>query len=285
MTVGASGMYGAGQRGYAMLSLLATMTIMALALGAAMPTVQHELQRHKEEDFFYNGAQAATALGMFYLAANRYPTKMEELTQPVTIPVGHPNNPYQRPILYHLRPAALVDPLTGRQWEPVREGDPLVAKFINGHDAHVAANLNNPSFRYIPFAAWPQPFVMKLRRSGVVLPGDKAGDKDGAGEARSAFSLNPESREIVGLVSRSNKQLIRGYYGVNDYGQALILAAWCDFKSPAPEGPSGPPGPQPPVYGCRVLRMPGADKSGGPALNVQVVASAPGRLPAPAVSQ
>jgi len=127
------------EQGYAMLSLLAAMTIMALAVGSAMPSIQHASQRQREEEMFWNGSQVATALGMYYLVNKRYPTKLEDLTKPITAVPGQGQAATQ-PITFRIRAWALTDPITGEQWKIVRAGDPIVNEFIQAHNASIASS-------------------------------------------------------------------------------------------------------------------------------------------------
>jgi type II secretory pathway pseudopilin PulG len=252
------GKFQAAERGYTMLSLLAAMTITLLVIGAAVPTIQHESQRHREQEFFFNGAQVAKALGMFYLAVGAYPTKLEDLTKPIIIPPG-PKNPGTQPLVFHLRRSALVDPIAQDEWRLVRAGDPLINEFIRAHDAYVAANAAGGAFPpQIPISQI-QGYVPTLLTAGVVVA-TRQGDEQQ--EAPSNFSLNPESRPILGVVSRSKKTLIRNYYGVEQYNECLFLAGFCA-----------------PNQGCRVLRMRGMDTAPGPPLDVMVMPTGPGATP------
>src|SRR5688572_6709577 len=92
-----------GERGYALVSLLAMMTIMALVLVTAVPNVRLQAQRAMEEEAIWRGEQVAEAIRLFTRARNRLPTSIDELLE--GIPVG-----VQK--VQILRPVAARDPLS-----------------------------------------------------------------------------------------------------------------------------------------------------------------------------
>lgn len=250
------------ESGYAMLSLLAAMTIMAIAVGSAMPSIRHESQRQHEEEMFWNGSQVATALGMYYLVNKRYPTRLEDLTKPITAVPGQGSTNTQ-PITFHLRAWAMTDPMTGEPWKIVRAGDPIINEFIQTHNASIGASAMTASPQYIPIQSI-QGYFQSLLASGVVITNQSDEQSQQSSFSKSSnFSLSPENRPIVGVISRSTQQPIRNYYGISRYDQCLILAAWCQGGK-----------------GCQVLKMPISDQLSSPALNV-VSMGVPQQLPNP----
>lgn len=216
------------ERGYALISVLAATTLMLIAVGAALPSVQHETQRQREEEMFYNGAQVATALAIYYVAVGTYPTKFEDLMKPITIPPGKIQN--QQPVIYHLRPSALTDPMTQAPWRVVRFGDPLVREFLQAHDSYAAQQNLRSAEKLIPLLTPPPPYlpyVQTILRGGVQLPGVPGTQPDLLAQLADESAFNSqESRPIVGVVSRSPKKTIRTYYGIGTYDRCLIPAAW-----------------------------------------------------------
>src|SRR5438132_2341947 len=112
------------EQGYALLSLLAAMTIATVIMAASIPSLKHEAQREREEEMFWRGAQIAHAIAVFQQTHNnQLPTKLEDLAE--SFDTGG-----KRKRL--LRPSALRDPMTQKgEWVPVRVGDPLIAELYS----------------------------------------------------------------------------------------------------------------------------------------------------------
>jgi len=69
----------AGSDGYAFVVLMIAMTVMLIALAAALPSVYHESQREKEEELIFRGNEYARAIYLFQLQFKRYPKSVDEL--------------------------------------------------------------------------------------------------------------------------------------------------------------------------------------------------------------
>jgi type II secretory pathway pseudopilin PulG len=223
------------ERGYALLSILAGLTISLVILASALPSVQHETQREREEDLFGRGRQVAMALGAYRIVYGRFPLKLEELLNPPEI-VGQ-----QPGAKFRLRSSASIDPMTNSEWIPIREGDARITKFVQTVQAYMLQDQKN----------FPPQLLSLVPRSALL-----SNTTEASADAKETESENtPQSgdnRPIIGIVSRSKKKLIRNYYGIETYDQALILTAVC-----------GGPG------NCQVLRMPGADQYPGLPLGEQ----------------
>ncbi len=73
---------GAGDRGYAMAALLVAMTVMAIVMGAALPTWKQTLQREKEEELIFRGNQYARAINQYQKKnANASPPSIDTLIE------------------------------------------------------------------------------------------------------------------------------------------------------------------------------------------------------------
>jgi len=237
-----------GEHGYALLSLLAAMTIAAIVLASAMEPPKHRMQREKEEEMLWRGAQVAQAIARFH---NRslppsgpqqevpsetvttfnpafLPAKLEDLTKEIT---------YNGKKQYLIRPSAMRDPMTGDEdWRPVRLGDPLVAEFYSAFSKYVAEQSRTASLP--PEALIRLQTSLELLKQAAVYSGAQivpsGAGKDGSSpqetpsafsslQATSSFSLNPESRPIIAVVSRSKEKLIRNYFGLENYDHALFF--------------------------------------------------------------
>src|SRR6516165_2173438 len=65
--------------GYAFIALMIALTVMLIALAAALPSVYHESQREKEEELIFRGNEYARAIYLFRLKFQRFPTSVDEL--------------------------------------------------------------------------------------------------------------------------------------------------------------------------------------------------------------
>ena len=54
-----------GERGYAMVALLVSLTIMGVMLSVAMPVWKQMAQREKEAELVFRGQQYARAIGLY----------------------------------------------------------------------------------------------------------------------------------------------------------------------------------------------------------------------------
>jgi hypothetical protein len=227
------------ERGYAMLSLLAAMTLLVIVLTAAVEPVRHRMQREKEEEMLWRGTQVAAAVWNYHairaggaggadLNPAFLPTKLEDLAEAYDI-----NGQKQ----YLVRPSALRDPMTGDgEWKAVRIGDPLVGELYRAYEKYVAEQSRRgggAGEQLIRLNATLDLLRKAAIMSGVQIKGpagnqsgdgaDDSAPSDSALRPGSAFSLNPESRPIIGVVSRSKEKLIRNYFGLESYDRAMFF--------------------------------------------------------------
>ena len=70
-----------GEHGYALLILMMVVTLLLVALSAALPSVYVEGQREREEELLFRGTEYARAIALFHRRFNRYPATVKELLQ------------------------------------------------------------------------------------------------------------------------------------------------------------------------------------------------------------
>ncbi|MFN7929806.1 MAG: hypothetical protein U0Y68_18045 [Blastocatellia bacterium] len=198
----------AAERGYALLSLLAALTITIAILASAVPSIQHEMQRAQEEEMFWRGRQIATNLAMHKAVFGEYPLTLEELTKPPELMPANAGGKFR------LRPSALLDPMTNGDWVPLRRNDARVIGFLRDYLAQITVDQRNGIPQAIEAVRGFEPRAL--------LP-----STDAEKELRP-----PEEGPIIGVVSRSKKTLIRTYYGAKSYDQAFILTALCVAFNP-----------------------------------------------------
>lgn len=66
-------------QGYVLLTLLLTIALMAIFIGAILPQVTFEIKRDREEELIHRGVQYSRAIRLYYKKFGRYPTRIEDL--------------------------------------------------------------------------------------------------------------------------------------------------------------------------------------------------------------
>src|SRR3954469_6792946 len=119
---------GSGERGYALIALLALMTLLMIALMAAAPSIRQQSRRELELEAIARGEEVAEAIRMYVRykggAPNSLPTSMEELLEGVT-PAGRTKK------VKVLRASAARDPLSeSGEWRTVKPRDEAMVRFV-----------------------------------------------------------------------------------------------------------------------------------------------------------
>ncbi|MFN7947617.1 MAG: hypothetical protein U0Z53_19865 [Blastocatellia bacterium] len=245
-----------GERGYSLLAILAGLTISLIIIAGALPAIQHEMQREKEEEMFWRAEQVMFAISMFRMMnGNRYPTSLEELTRPQGLKGIH-----------LVRPSAMTDPMTGKPWRPVRVGDPLLVDFIHTiqiylqrHPAEAALYPMSPGVRLpppgTPNALLPlnDPASTLLLEFPQLRPEAKI-DTGISFDTPGPATPPNEQAPIVGIVSGSNRKVIRNYYDIETYDHCIFVRAAGPMQVTLTSPINGLPGSYP---GYMALRMPG----------------------------
>ena len=202
------------------------------------------------------------------LSPQNCPMKLEELLQEYQVPTAQGG--IQR--LHLIRKAAMTDPITNQDWQPVRLGDPKIAEFYRTYDRYVkaqqaAAALSGNSG---PGAAMEMQRLLQsaefLRQaaiySGVDLNktsddeqaknGDTAPPADGTPPLPPPASVRPQSstitvpafklsddldgRPIIGVISKSKLLMVKNYYEVASLDKALFVPGIVNPTNPQQGG-------------------------------------------------
>jgi type II secretory pathway pseudopilin PulG len=188
------------QGGYALVSLILVLSLLALfALGAA-ENVRHQTQREREKEAIFRGEQVADAIRSYYQAhgggrggVNALPTSMDQLLEGV---------PRGTKKLQILRAEAAHDPLskTG-EWKPVGPTSEELVQFITALTTYSGGTPPQPRLAGIPI---PQVTNILNTNSTGTAPG---------GEDDSAISSGP----FIGVQSRSQRNSVITYYGIDHH--------------------------------------------------------------------
>ena len=216
-----------GERGYALLALLASLTIMLTVMSAAVPAFQHDIQREREEEMFWRGQQVSWALSRYARTLGRYPNKLEDLTEKIQTPTGE---------MRFMRISALCDPMVKcpneesksgdggtTTWRLVRRGDPLIAIF---YQAYMAAQLKSQESGKNKLPPAPAELQQLAATQGgtVRLPGSNEPQKqEGPPDSEFGAGLKSEG-PIYGVVSNDGRAMIRNYFDLGNYDQALFFS-------------------------------------------------------------
>ena len=109
------------ERGYVLMAILLTLTLLVIALTAAAPRIAQEIRREREEETIRRGTQYARAIKRYYKAFGRYPTRIEDL-----------ENTNNRRFLRK----RYIDPMTGKDdWKLLHVGEVTVQPQTFGQPA------------------------------------------------------------------------------------------------------------------------------------------------------
>ena len=191
----------ARERGYALVALLAVMTVLMIATMAAAPSLRQQARRERELEAIARGEEVADAIRQFIHLANRPPTSMDELLEGA--PVGTKK-------IQVLRESASRDPLSkSGEWKTIKVNDPTLVTFIKDITEYADGKPPNPTTDKHPLMvqlAGQLPRVTNILDIG-------SGRRDSDEEDTSSNSNGP----FIGVVSRSQRDSIVTYYGVDHH--------------------------------------------------------------------
>jgi type II secretory pathway pseudopilin PulG len=206
---------GRSERGYTLVALLALMSVVALFAMAVAPRVSQQAQRDREVETIYRGEQVAEAIRLHYrwrLTQGRppgdqaLPSSMEDLLDGIPIPGGAKNRQI-------LRASAARDPLT-------LEGE---WRFIGPRTQGLVEFQQSILFYTGSFVPPPRDAQMAQLQQFAVPPITsipKIGEKP---ESSSSSSLDDvSSGPFVGVASRSRKDSVLTYYGIERHDQWIF---------------------------------------------------------------
>src|SRR5437667_3231590 len=184
--------------GYALVSLLLVMSLLALfALGAAQ-NIRQQAQREREKEAIFRGEQVGDAIRSYYRyrgaqGVNSLPNSMDDLLQ--GIPRGTKK-------LQILRVEAARDPLSSSgEWKLVGPTSQDVAAFVKSLTVYSGGVPPTPRMTKL---AIPQMTNILDTESTNTAPG---------GEDDSANSSGP----FLGVTSRSQRNSVMTYYGIDHH--------------------------------------------------------------------
>jgi type II secretory pathway pseudopilin PulG len=193
--------------GYALVSLLVFMSLLALFALAAAPQVQQQGQREREKEAIFRGQQVADAIGSYYRfkgaqGVNSLPTSIDQLLE--GIPRGTKK-------LQILRPEAAHDPLSSSgEWRIINPTSQDFAQYISALTTYVGGAPPPPSREFGALANL-------IPRVTDVLDTKSSGTAPG-GEDNSDNSSGP----FLGVSSRSRRNSVITFYGIDRHDEWIF---------------------------------------------------------------
>lgn len=198
--------------GYALVALIAMMTVLALFALAAAPSIRQQVQRQQEQEAIFRGEQVADAIRSYYLnrratvnaaGPQGLPTSVEQLLEGVQIP-GRTKK------LQILRASAARDPLSSSgEWGFVRPQSLKLIDFERSIITYSGSFLPTPRDAQI---AQLQAF-MAPPLSGIIATDSSTSSSSGDEESEDA------SGPFIGVTSRSRRKSVLHYYGIQQHNQ------------------------------------------------------------------
>ena len=194
-----------GQCGYALVALLALMTIIMLAATAAAPNIIQQSQREAERESIIRGEEVADAIESFVRLTGREPRSMEELLEGAN-PQGRTKK------VRVLRSYAARDPLARNsdgEWRLVQPRGKEIVEFQQALMLYMEGRPLPPSPE-----AWKNRARVQL--TGVTdLGRGSGGGGDSGGEDTSANANVP----FIGVASRCRRESVVTYFGIERHDE------------------------------------------------------------------
>jgi type II secretory pathway pseudopilin PulG len=195
-----------GERGYALVALLAMITLLMLVAISAAPNIRQQTLREREIEAIFRGEEVAEAIRRYVGANNgQLPTSMDQLLE------GIPRGTKKVQIL---RPAAAKDPLSeSGEWRLIGITDPALIKFQGAVTLYAGGK--EPLTRDIFIQRWKGSLKVTLnldsKDDSPTGEEGKDDDESSGGEDTSATTTGP----FIGVASRHRSKSIITYYGVD----------------------------------------------------------------------
>lgn len=195
--------------GYALVSLLVVMSLLALFAMAAASNVRQQAQREREKEAIFRGEQVADAIRAYYRyrgaqGVNALPTNMEQLLEGIQIP-GRTRK------LQILRVSAAKDPLSSSgEWKLIGPTSQEFAALVRSLTIYSGGAPPTPRNDFRQLATLiPQMTNVLDTESTSTAPG---------GDDNSASSSGP----FLGVASRSQRNSVLTYYGIDRHDEWIF---------------------------------------------------------------
>ena len=182
-----------------LIAVMAIMVLFAIALLAAAPSVQLDVQREKELESIRRGEEIADAIRQYVTFYNgtKLPQSMDDLLE------GLPQGTRKRMIL---RASAATDPLSpDGKWRLIQAEPKVIAAF--------AKRIQNYNHGLLP----PNPTPLLDRYSLVLVNTLNTGTEDLDADDDLDGEVQTEGVPFVGVGSQSHSRSVLAYYGIENH--------------------------------------------------------------------
>lgn len=200
--------------GYTLVALLALMSVVALFAMAVAPRMQQQTQREREQEAIFRGEQVADAIGQYFrykagttgnFGDQALPSSIDQLLEGIPITGGSKNR-------HILRISASRDPLTnGGEWRFVHPRTQRLIDFQQSVMFYTNGFLPQPPGELQRLQQLAAPMIVNVMNTGTKPQpsGSTSIDDDSSGP-------------FVGVASRSTKNSVLTYYGIERHDQWIF---------------------------------------------------------------
>lgn len=205
------------ESGMSLMTILAVMTLFAIALLAVAPSVMTAVQREKELEAIRRGEEVADAIREYvnYHQGQKLPDSIDELLE------GLPSGTKKRQIL---RPSAAIDPLSeDGKWRLI---SPTSKAFLN-----FAQRVQDFNSGLLP--ATPNQY---LNRYAVAIASAQGlpDDDDLKSADESEYEVSTSNTPFIGVASQSKETSVVTYYGVENHSKWIFTPMFRGVGSSRP---------------------------------------------------
>ncbi len=188
----------ARESGYALVALLALMSVLVISMMAAAPSIRQQSRRERERETIARGEEVAEAIRTWIHLKGTPPTSMDDLLEGV-------NPPGRTKKIQVLRASAARDPLTkDGTWRLIKANDEELRDFVVAITKYAGGRTPPTNDRHPQMSAIPVPREIR----GLVDLDDEEDapcDEDGSESSSGPF---------IGVASRSRCASVINYYGI-----------------------------------------------------------------------
>ncbi len=197
------------EQGYALVALLAMMSVLALFALAVAPRAQQQAQREWEKEALFRGDQVAEAIRAYYRSrgaqgVNALPTSINQLLEGVQIP-GRTKR------LQILRPSAAIDPLSSEgEWRLIGPTSDDFRGFVQDLTVYTGGVPPAPRREFTGLAS----LIPQI--TGALNTGSRRSAPGGENTSPDA------SGPFIGVASRSQRDSVITYFGIERHDQWIF---------------------------------------------------------------